>query len=1101
MEFEVEVGIHVKFSLAFTMVFRKFKPQKQWGKMDTRIFKNILSARNKRKMAQFSVSSAVEEVGIKIYDPNHPNFFTTEVRELPVVPHPAHRVPHLHEHPLYKAVKCSLFDGTVPFTDGIDQACSLSKAVKRTGFPEAVLDLASKIPLPECFEDHLQDCVMHGEQYDPTLEKLPRAFDPIIFWTNYFPCRMHGTPVLTRGKIILDNLFRTAHLMALEHSQLLNLRYDRDEPLSAMLQASDTGMENVPFVLRSEPHIIIQSAKPITPWVKAVGLDNMRIPDTAPVNPRIDLTSDHIYNDSVVLPRAKENLFIDTVLWCHEQNQKYPWTVEQLGAKAIMICFGAAVAQATRHGQSFLEDLENYPVVTRAVQLVNGRLDLVVFQLNTVDLKSTNGCKNIVWIEPELFPVFNICFMSEALLLSQHLKFLRRHLVALPASYRSFDSNRAAILYFTLSALDVLGKLEEEVDVELRQTLIEWIYRLQLKSDSAPHFGFLDTGCSILGGIKVNPNIQDQDSKSCSSKDFYISQYNLAHHWQRPSMVPHSMSFPLFLAHTTPWVQDCMAVRHGGHWPFETPNNRLRNRNLLEVLEDPSDGSVKLWSVSELSTRKRILEFHLHCVKDKGFDQWILTDWNDEDYDVHNTDGGEIMERNHSSTDSDIERRYGEQQTGYPNSHTRKCCRMLDVNTALLELRSWKPKGEKCRILARSEKELYLCDLENGVVLTLFHHPIHSLSFIPYMNNEIVFLDDGGLIWYGEVGENFVRVKCDYDIKSLAGSDHPRLIYAAGKGDVHLIDLRVGMSNGDVLYSVPKYDDTSRNSYHFQYEGAFEKQTIHHLYNLPNSPQMVLVCTSKKFVLVDERMRGLVTLEMAHSIYHGGHHIMSASPIRDTGRNGTIYPFYILQHTVHPDIQTFSLYRHSDSTVWSSLAAIRRLQEPHCAAAFYREQPKYNVRISRLAERQLFGSGPTRAISFLNTDIDPLNQRSFLFRMMDDGSLWYEQISIQDDQDLMEEMLWNGASKIKNMLESTSLDIKRYDNVLSRDSKSKMNMFDVEMDLDVSGDVSFSTHTEALQPLDMHPANSFSKPEIIRDVVDDQLLSKIVLQGWDKYSY
>ncbi|EJW78240.1 hypothetical protein WUBG_10851, partial [Wuchereria bancrofti] len=303
------------------------------------------------------------------------------------------------QHPLYKSVECSLFDGTVAFTDGIDQACSLSKAVKRIGFPESVLNLASKIPLPKCFENHLSDCIMHGERYDPTLEKLPRLFDPVIFWTNYFPYRVHGTPLLTRGKIILDNLFRTAHLMALQHSQLLNLRYDRDEPLSAMLEVDEN---KIPFVLRSEPHIIVQSSEPIKPWTKAAGLSNIKVPDTAPINPRIDLTSDHIYNDNVVLPRAKENLFIDTVLWYHEQNQKYPWTIEQLAAKAIMVCFGAAVAQATRHGQSNFETLIDQPVVTRAIQLTNGRLDLVVFQLNTLDLGSNSQCKNIAWIEPGL---------------------------------------------------------------------------------------------------------------------------------------------------------------------------------------------------------------------------------------------------------------------------------------------------------------------------------------------------------------------------------------------------------------------------------------------------------------------------------------------------------------------------------------------------------------------------------------------------------------------------------------------------------------------------------------------------------------------------
>lgn len=276
---------------------------------------------------------------------------------------------------------------------------------------------------------------------------------------------------------------------------------------------------------------------------------------------------------------------------------------------------------------------------------------------------------------------------------------------------------------------------------------------------SAPNFGFLDTGCSVLGGIKFNPSIQDQ-GPSCSSKDFYVSQHNLAHHWQRPYMVPHSVAFPQLLTRTLPWVQDCVAVRHAGHWPFETYSNRLKNRNLLEVLEDPVDGSVTLWSVSELSTRKRLLEFRLHRLRDEGFDEWRIL--SDEGQEIKNSERAEIMERNWNSSAKDMSR---EQQIYNPNSNNTKCCQMLDVNTALLELRSYKPTGEKCRILARSEKELYLCDPKNNVVLTLFNHPVHSLSFIPYMNNEIVFLDDGGLIWYGEMGENFIQAKCGYNIE------------------------------------------------------------------------------------------------------------------------------------------------------------------------------------------------------------------------------------------------------------------------------------------------------------------------------------------------
>ncbi|VDM09564.1 unnamed protein product [Wuchereria bancrofti] len=704
--------------------------------------------------------------------------------------------------------------------------------------------------------------------------------------------------------------------------------------------------------------------------------------------------------------------------------------------------------------------------------------------------------------------------MSEALLLSQHLKFLRRHLITLPANYRSFDSNRAAILYFTLSTLDVLGKLEEEVDAELREKLIEWIYRLQLKSDSvsfirimgfcappAPHFGFLDTGCSVLGGIKINPTIQDQGS-SCPSKDFYVSQYNLAHHWQRPHMVPHSVGFPQLLARTMPWVQDCLAMRHAGHWPFETHSNRLKNRNLLEVFEDPSDGSVILWSVNELSTRKRLLEFRLNRLRDEEFDEWKIVSYDrDEDQESYNSERTKITERNwNTSTENEISMSE-EQFIHNHSSNNPKYCRTLDVSTALLELRSYKSAGERCRILARSEKELYLCDPENNTVSTLFHHHIHSLSFIPYMNDEIVFLDDVGRIWYGEMGENFIQVKCGYDIESVAGSDHPRLIYAADKDGVHLVDLRVGVSDGNLLYTVPEYDDTSRNSYHFQYKGAFEKERIHQLYSLPDVPQMLLICTSKKFVLVDERMRGLICLESSHSIYHGGHHVTSAPPIRDTNQNGTIYPIFILQHTIHPDVQTFSLYRHLDGTIWSSLASIKRLQEPRSAVAFYREQPKYNIRIPRLAERFLFGSGPTRAISFLNTDTDSDNEKLFLFRMMDDGSLWYEQISIQNDQHLSEKMLWRGASKMKDIIDANTLDLTRSDNVHSDSRQQKVNIFDVEPDIGTSENLFLNSSAGALQPLDTHPENNYPEPEIVRDVADEQLFSKIVLQGWDRYFY
>lgn len=57
----------------------------------------------------------------------------------------------------------------------------------------------------------------------------------------------------------------------------------------------------------------------------------------------------------------------------------------------------------------------------------------------------------------------------------------------------------------------------------------------------------------------------------------------------------------------------------------------------------------------------------------------------------------------------------------------------------------------------------------------------------------IVYHVGGYLSWCA-----FLRVLSDFLklLQSVAGSDHPRLIYAADKDAVRLIDLRVGISDG-----------------------------------------------------------------------------------------------------------------------------------------------------------------------------------------------------------------------------------------------------------------------------------------------------------------
>uniref|UniRef100_A0A1I8ACE9 Geranylgeranyl transferase type-1 subunit beta n=1 Tax=Steinernema glaseri TaxID=37863 RepID=A0A1I8ACE9_9BILA len=502
------------------MVFRKYKPAKQWGKVDTLIFKKILAARNERKMPGFNVPEAVKATGATVYDTTGKTFeFPSHVKNDFVTDHPAFRQPTEKDHLLYKENKCHLFEGAEPFSDGVDHACALTNAVKKMAFPESLSSELKKINFPSDMEQRITDSIMHGERYDPTLEKLPKRHDPVLFWVRH--ARVYGAPVQVKNNIVLDNIYRQVLLLAIRNGHLSDIRCDRDEPLSAIV--THGRFAERPLVVRSQPHLNIQADVALKPWLSADEVKTLKscdVPNIAPIGKLIDLSKSHIYNDQAIFPRMFRNdLAIDMIMWAREQDQKYPWTTEQNAANAVVTCFGAALAQASRQASSDDGTLAK-PVLTKGVQLVDGRLDLVAFQLNTLDLSESSSVKNIAWVEKSLpfykpVPFYEnmeevknlnmdtfykfaslmlrLLVMASELLLHSHKLFFKRNLTMFSNHHQSLDSNRITLLFFTLGGLDILDALESTITPKQRQAMIDWIYSLQLDSNSGcdPHaFGF-----------------------------------------------------------------------------------------------------------------------------------------------------------------------------------------------------------------------------------------------------------------------------------------------------------------------------------------------------------------------------------------------------------------------------------------------------------------------------------------------------------------------------------------------------------------------------------------------------------------------------------
>uniref|UniRef100_A0A1I7UUE3 DUF4238 domain-containing protein n=2 Tax=Caenorhabditis tropicalis TaxID=1561998 RepID=A0A1I7UUE3_9PELO len=371
--------------------------------MDTRIFKEIYNSRNKRKMPAFEVPEVLKSLGVPIFEPNevfmHSNRKTIVEEARDQVENEMRFAEQTH--PLQKNHPAYIFEGAEPMSDGIAQAALLTRSAVRNGLPDTILhNPSAKLDIDE---EMVRDAILHGERYNPTLEKLPARFDPVMFWVRHI--RLHGTPVIKRNNIILNNLLRHVILGGLRTQSLENnLQVNRDSPLSVFISGGQY-FSKTPLVLRAQPHLTVQSPDSTVtmPWAGPIDVkaaSDEPLPDIYPISPVIDFEKDTIYNDDLLLTRRNQKTHIHSILWSREQDQKYPWTTEQNMANAILTTYSAAVAEATRNGASTLKK----PVLVRGVQLVNGRLDLVALQLNTLKptVEGDNTEKNILWIEKGL---------------------------------------------------------------------------------------------------------------------------------------------------------------------------------------------------------------------------------------------------------------------------------------------------------------------------------------------------------------------------------------------------------------------------------------------------------------------------------------------------------------------------------------------------------------------------------------------------------------------------------------------------------------------------------------------------------------------------
>ncbi|KAM5247921.1 large ribosomal subunit protein mL37 [Ctenodactylus gundi] len=292
-----------------------------------------------------------------------------------------HRPPPIHEHLLYKDQACYVFHQRCHLLEGVKQALWLTKSKLIEGLPNKVLSL-------------VDDPQNHIENQD---ERVLNAISHARLWhsTEDIPKRETYCPV------IMDSLLQLCKSQILKHPSLARRICAQNYSLSAAWNR-----ESVLLQVRGTSGTRLSAKDPLPPIAsreEVEATENHVLETLYPVSPTIDLQETNVYTvkDDTGFREGCPYPHPHTLYFLEKANiRSHRFYPEQLRAKMILFAFGSALAQARLLYGNENKILEQ-PVVVQSVGTDGRVFQFLVLQLNTTDLTSSEGIKNLVWVDSD----------------------------------------------------------------------------------------------------------------------------------------------------------------------------------------------------------------------------------------------------------------------------------------------------------------------------------------------------------------------------------------------------------------------------------------------------------------------------------------------------------------------------------------------------------------------------------------------------------------------------------------------------------------------------------------------------------------------------
>ncbi|XP_007518096.1 large ribosomal subunit protein mL37 isoform X1 [Erinaceus europaeus] len=291
------------------------------------------------------------------------------------------RLPPTHEHPLYKEQPCHIFHQRSRVLEGVKQALWLTKSKLIEGLPEKVLSL-------------VEDPKNHIENQD---ERVLNVISHARLWhsTDDIPKRETYCPV------IVDSLIQLCKSQVLKHPSLARRIIAQNYSLS-----TTWNRESILLQVHGPSGARLNAKDPLPPIASREEVEatkNHVLETFYPISPVMGLSECNLYDskDDTGFQEGYPYPSPHTFYFLEKANiRPYRLHPDQLRAKMILFAFGSALTQARLLYGNDAKVLE-HPVVVQSVGTDGRVFQFLVLQLNTTDLASSEGIKNLVWMDSD----------------------------------------------------------------------------------------------------------------------------------------------------------------------------------------------------------------------------------------------------------------------------------------------------------------------------------------------------------------------------------------------------------------------------------------------------------------------------------------------------------------------------------------------------------------------------------------------------------------------------------------------------------------------------------------------------------------------------